>query len=399
MTERLHLTDPYLLDFEAQVMSAGEHEGRPAVVLDRTAFYAESGGQPGDAGTLGEARVVAVVEFGGEVLHLLDRVLSLGPVRGRIDADRRRDHRQQHHGQHLLSRAFVEVAEARTIGFHLGADVTTIDLDRPVSEEQIRAAETRANEVAWQARPVTWSLVSAAEARDLGVAPPEGVGGSVRLVAVEGFDRQPCSGTHPRNTAEVGVVVVTLSERYKGGTRVSFVCGHRALAAIALRRRVLDRLVAVFSAPVDQLPEVVEKTRDALADGERRQRDLLGRALDGEARRLLDEARGATPQAGPAVIVATYEDWSPGDLRVLAQRLVALAPAVALLGSRGEKAHLVFAQSDGLPHDVPALLQAAVESLGGRGGGRGNLAQGGGDRADLLDEVLARAADAVRSGS
>jgi alanyl-tRNA synthetase len=399
MTERIHLTDPYLLDFEARVLTTGEHEGRPAVVLDRTAFYAESGGQPWDTGTLGEARVVAVVEHGGEVLHVLDRALAAGPVHGRVDVDRRRDHREQHHGQHLLSRAFVEVADARTIGFHLGTDAVTIDLDRAVSEEQIRAAETRANEVVWQARPVTWSVVSPAEARDLGVTPPEGVESAVRLVAVEGFDRQPCSGTHPRATAEVGVVMVTVSERHKGGTRVSFVCGHRALAAIALRRRVLDRLVAVFSAPLEQLPEVVEKTRDALADGERRQRDLLERALDGEARRLLDEARGAPPWSVPAVIAATYEDWSAGDLRILAQRLVTLAPVVALLGSRAEKAHLVFAQSDGLPHDVPALLRAAVESLGGRGGGRGNLAQGGGDRLDLLDEVLARAADAVRSGS
>ena len=399
MTERIHLTDPYLLDFEARVLTAGEHEGRPAVVLDRTAFYAESGGQPWDTGTLGEARVVAVVEHGGEVLHVLDRALTEGPAHGRVDADRRRDHRQQHHGQHLLSRAFVEVAEARTIGFHLGADVTTIDLDRTVSDAQLQAAATRANEVVWQARPVTASVVSAAEARALGVTPPEGVEDAVRLVAVEGFDRQPCGGTHPRATAEVGVVMVTVSERYKGGTRVSFVCGHRALAAIALRRRVLDRLVAVFSASVEQLPEVVEKTRDALADGERRQRDLIERALDGEARRLLDEARGTPPPAGPAVIVAAYEGWSPGDLRILAQRLVALAPTVALLGSRAEKAHLVFAQTDGLPHDVPALLRAAVESLGGRGGGRGNLAQGGGDRLDLLDQILARAADAVRSGS
>jgi alanyl-tRNA synthetase len=395
MTERLYTRDPYLLDFEAHVRATRESAGRPAVVLDRTAFYAESGGQPWDTGTLGEARVVRVVEDAGEILHVLDRPLDEGPVRGRVDAARRRDHRQQHHGQHLLSRAFVEVAEACTIGFHLGADTTTIDLDRPVSQGQIRSAEVRANEVVWEARPVTVREVSPTEARGLGVTPPDGAESTVRLVEAEGYDVQPCGGTHPRSTAEVGVVLVTASERYKGGTRVSFVCGHRGLETMARQRGVLDRLVAVLSAPLDELPAMAEKARDDLAASARRERGLLERTLDGEARRLLAEARGKSP----TVVVAAYDAWPPADLRVLAQRLVALAPCVALLGSRSEKAHLVFAQSEGLPHDVPALLRGAAERVGGRGGGRGDLAQGGGDRPDLLDEALAHAAAAVRSRS
>jgi alanyl-tRNA synthetase len=399
MTDILHLRDPYLLEFEAQIVARREHEGRPAAVLDRSAFYAESGGQPWDTGTLGDARVVAVVEESGEVLHVLDRPLAEGPVQGRVDAARRRDHRQQHHGQHLLSQAFVEIADARTIGFHLGAEVTAIDLERPVSAEQVRAAETRANEIVWEARPVTVRTVSPAEARGLGVTPPDGVQTAVRLVEAEGFDLQPCGGTHPRSTAEVGVVVVTASEKYKGGTRLSFVCGHRALDAIAVRRQVLDRLVSVLSAPLEELPGVAEKARDNLAESARRERGLLERALEGEARRLLDEARGAEPPplTEPVLILATYDGWSPGDLRALALRLAALAPCVALLGSRSDKAHLVFAQSEGLPHDIPALLRTAVEHLGGRGGGRGNVAQGGGDQPALLEEALARAAAGVRS--
>lgn len=400
MTERLHLQDPYLLEFEAAVVARREHDGRPAVVLDRTAFYAESGGQPWDTGTLGSSRVLAVVEDGDDVVHVLDRPLGEDRARGRVDGERRRDHRQHHHGQHLLSRAFVEVASARTVAFHLGTEVTTIDLDRPVTDEQVRAAETRTNEVVWEARPVRVRTVSAAEARGLGLQPPEGVEDGVRLVEVEGFDLDPCGGTHPRTTAEVGVVLVTATERYKGGTRVSFVCGHRALAGVAHRREILDRLVPLLSAPLEGLVEAAQQVKDALAESERRSRDLLDRALEGEARRLLDEARapGSTPRAAaPTVIVATYDGWPPNDLRVLATRLAALAPCVALLGSRADKAHLVFAQSEGLPHDIPALLKTAVEALGGRGGGRGNLAQGGGERLDLLDSALAQAAEAVRA--
>lgn len=394
MTERIHLDDSYVLDFEARVIASRQHEGRPAVVLDRTAFYAESGGQPWDTGTLGEARVVSVVEDSGAVFHVLDRALPEGPVRGRVDKQRRRDHLEQHHGQHLLSQAFVETADARTIGFHLGVEITTIDLARPVTESQARAAETRANEIVWEARPVSVRTVDADEARALGAPPPEGVEGDVRLVEVEGFDVQPCGGTHPRCTAEVGVIVVVGTEKYKGGTRISFVCGHRALDVLAGRRRVLDQLVATLSAPLEDLVETARKLKDDLTESVRKGRGLLDRALEGEARRLLDEAG---TEAGPPAIVATYEGWPAGDLRALALQLVALAPCVALLGSRSEKAHLVFAQSEGGSHDIPALLRTAVEHLGGRGGGKGNVAQGGGDRPELLDEALAGAAAAVRS--
>jgi alanyl-tRNA synthetase len=399
MTARLHADEPDLLDFDASVVAVRDHEGRPAAVLDRTAFYAESGGQPWDTGALGEARVVAVVEHEGDVLHVLDRPLGLGLVRGRVDAARRRDHVQQHHGQHLLSRAFVQTARAETVAFHLGSALTTIDLDRPVTAEQARAAERQANEIVWEARPVRVSWLAPEEARAQGLEPPEGEG-AVRVVDAGGYDRQPCGGTHPRTTAEVGVVLVTSLERYKGGTRVGFLCGHRALAAMARRTAVLDDLVAALSAPLEELPAAARRLKDDLVAAERRAKALLERALDGEARRLLAEAQGAAPPppaSGPALlVVAAYDGWPAADLRTLATRLVEMASCVALLGSRADKAHLVFAQSEGLPHDVPALLRTAIEMLGGRGGGRGNVAQGGGDRLERLDDALAAAAAAVR---
>jgi alanyl-tRNA synthetase len=189
----------------------------------------------------------------------------------------------------------------------------------------------------------------------------------------------------------VGVVLVLDKERYKGGSRVRFVCGHRALVAVRERTAVLDRLGALLCAPLPGLPEAAQRTLAALAESTRQCRTLLERAIEGEARRLLAAA------ASPAVVVSVYDAWPPGDLKALATQLVALSPCVALLGSRGDKAHLVFAQSPGLPHDIPALLKAAVETVGGRGGGRGDLAQGGGERPALLDEALAKAAAAVRA--
>ena len=139
------------------------------------------------------------------------------------------------------------------------------------------------------------------------------------------------------------------------------------------------------------MPEAARRTLAQLRESERRGQDLLERAMEAEARRLLAEAEGV-----PAVVARAYDGWPAADLRVLAGRLVALAPCVALLGSRADKAYLVFAQSEGLPHDIPALLREALALVGGRGGGRGNLAQGGGDRLEALDEALAAAARAVR---
>jgi alanyl-tRNA synthetase len=309
----------------------------------------------------------------------------------------------------------VEAASARTLSFHLGAEEVTIDLDRFVTEDALRKAEARANEIVGQARPVSVREVTRTEAESLlagetgrlhgGPAPDDRAqsrsaraldeaGERIRLVEAQGFDLQACSGTHPRTTAEVGVVLVVGHERYKGGSRIRFVCGHRALAAMHERQRILDEVGAVFSSPRQALPEAARRTLEQLRESERRGQELLERAMQAEARRLLAEAEGA-----PAVVVRAYDGWSAADLRVLAGQLVALAPCVALLGSRADKAYLVFAQSEGLPHDVPALLREALALVGGRGGGRGNLAQGGGDRVEGLDDALAGAARTVRGRS
>jgi alanyl-tRNA synthetase len=393
VTRLLHRDDPYLLEFEAAVVGRRQHDGRPAVILDQTAFYAESGGQPWDVGTLDSVPVVAVVEHAGEVLHVLAAPLAADTVHGRVDAERRRDHLQQHHGQHLLSRALVEVASAPTVSFHLGADESTIDLAVPVSEDALRRAERRCNEIVWEGRSVRARVVTRREAEAAGVHAADEAGDAIRLVEAEGFDLQACGGTHPRRTSEVGVVLVIGHERYKAGSRVRFVCGERALRAFHDRAAAVDRIGALLSAPLGEIPASVERLQERLAESTRRARDLADRALRGEAQRLIGTA------GSPAVVTAVYDGWPAEDLRVLAQHLVAQGPCVALLASRAGKAHVVFAQSDGLPHDIPRLLRDALAEMGGRGGGKGNLAQGGSDNAAGLEDALARAERAVRERS
>jgi alanyl-tRNA synthetase len=386
VTVRLYEADPYLTVFEARVVARRTHQGRPAVVLDRTAFFPEGGGQPWDQGHLGDAAVAAVVESGGEILHLLDAPLAGDEVRGEVDWPRRRDHMQQHHGQHLLSRALLLGAGAATVSFHLGAQDSSVDLDREVSSDAIAAAVAAANEVVWAGRPVETAVVDRAQALARGVAVPDEAGDAVRIVDVEGFDRQPCCGTHPRRTSEVGFVLALDQERYKGGTRLHFACGHRALAAAQRQGALLRQLAGRLSAPAEGAPEALARLQAQLAEGEKRAKELAERLVDAEAARL---AAGEDP-----VVSAVYPGWEPADLRQLALRIVGRRPCLALLGSRAgpSKAHLVFAQSEGLGHDVPALLQRAAQALGGRGGGRGNVAQGGSDRADGLEAAVESAA-------
>lgn len=386
----LYRDDPYLLAFEARVVARLTHEGQPALILDRTAFYAESGGQPWDTGTLGDVRVLKVVERDGQVVHVVDRLPTADSLHGIVDAQRRRDHLQQHHGQHLLSRAFVETAGAATVSFHLGAHESSIDLDRLVAPAQIHAAEARANEVVTQARAVSVTTVAREEAAARGVRIPDGAGDAVRVVEAEGFDRQACSGTHPTRTSEAGVILVLGHERYKGGTRVRFACGDRALQAMHARVAILDRLAQTLSAPWADLPDQVARLSEEKGDLLRQNEDLRERALLGEAHRLLAERTGS-----PATVCAVFDGRDAGELRGLAEQIVKLRPAVALLASRGAKVQLVFARSAGLTPDMSALLKAATLPHGGRGGGRPELAQGGCEPFEGLEALLERLAAGI----
>lgn len=376
MTKRLYYDDSLLLEFDASVAGAREHEGRPAVTLDRTAFYPSSGGQPFDIGTLGEAVVIDVVddETSGEILHVLDRPLEKGAsVAGRIDRARRLDHMQQHTGQHILSAVFEKLHHARTVSFHLGAETSTIDLDREVNAAAVAQAERQANEVIWDDRPVGIRYATEDEAALLPLRKEPKRTGMLRLIEVPGCDLSACGGTHVPRTGVIGMIAVAGVERFKGGLRVSFVCGARALARFGRMRATLEESTRRLPVHPDELPLAIERVQEdsrALRNTVRAQQEKLAAS---EAATLM--GRGASI-GGITLVVEHVPGWDASGVKLLASALTSGPGVVAALAGDGDPVPVAIARSDDGRVDAGALLRQAIAELGGKGGGKPGMAQG-----------------------
>lgn len=396
MTRRLYQQDPYVTSFEADVIETRETEDGPALVFSGTYFYPESGGQPFDLGTIDGIPVVKIVETEDAVLHVVERAPTQPRVRCEIDVARRRDHMQQHSGQHILSAAFVSEAGAQTTSFHLGASLSTIDLDRPsLTEANIARAEQAANDVVRRAVPIRSRTVTGSEAQQLELRKPPPEGEELRIVEVEGFDRQACCGTHPRSSAEVGPIVVRSFESLKGGARVAFLCGDRALADYHDTVARVRALAGVLSSSEPTLVETATRLRDERKTLAKEFRKLKSQALSSQAESWM---AGATDVGGVQVLAKSCPDVEPGELRALATELVSTPKRIVLLGSvaRG-RAHLVFARSNDADADMAELLRKAAEVVNGRGGGSPSIAQGGGANTAGLEEALTAAVSSLVS--
>lgn len=377
MTKHLYYEDSYLTEFDASVLDRCTVDGLPAVVLDQTAFYPESGGQPCDRGTLGGVRVERVVEDpSGRIIHVTASPLDTLAVHGLVDWERRFDHMQQHTGQHILSQAFLGVAKAGTVSFHLGQESSTIDVELADPDAAvIRAAEDLASRVVFEDRPVRILNVTREELSSLGVRKESQRQGEIRVIDIEGFDRSPCGGTHVRRSGEVGLILIMGSERYKGGTRVEFVCGGRAIRTFRKDHETLKDLGRILSAHPHEIPKLVEKMQQERSGLQRDNKHLEDRILDMEAAELLDHAE---QREGIRLVCRSYGDRRMENVKVLAQKAAAAPDALAILFAVQESAQLVLARGAGVAGDCGAIIKRLTAGLGGKGGGRSELAQAGG---------------------
>ncbi|MGH9382711.1 MAG: alanyl-tRNA editing protein [Vicinamibacterales bacterium] len=385
MTDRIYYTDPYCATFEATVVASDEVDGHSHIVLDRTAFYPTSGGQPFDTGALGGVAVVEAIDReDGEVAHVASAPLQPGTVvQGVIDWPRRFDHMQQHTGQHVLSAAFDRLHAARTESFHLGAEAATIDLDREVSPYDIARAEDEANRVVWEDRPVAIRFVTPEEAASLPLRKEPGRTGRLRLIEVEHFDLSACGGTHVSRTGAIGVIAVSGWEKFRGGTRVEFLCGDRALRRFRAWRDALSATQRHLSVAPNEMASAVERLQAESKALQRTIKGLQEKLAVHEASALL--AKG-TLAGGRLVIAEAVEGWDAQALKTMAVVAASEQPTAAIaLFTTSRPALVVIARGSAAGLDASSVLKALVSQFGGKGGGKADLAQGGGLDADTIE--------------
>jgi alanyl-tRNA synthetase len=366
VTERLYYQDCYLREFNARVV---ETDGL-RVYLDRTAFYPTSGGQPFDLGTVGGVAVREVIDEEDRIVHVMEKPLGATEVQGHIDWERRYDHMQQHTGQHLLSAVLEELFKIRTVSFHLGTEVSTIDVDAPLlTPEQLERAEERCAEVVAEGRPVQITFEDASTTLELRKASERT--GTLRIVSIDKLDRSACGGSHVRSTAEVGMVLTGKSEKIRGTTRLEFVCGNRALRRARADYRLLAAIGRTLSVPPEQTPELlaglIEKNKSLEKTTQRLATELARR----EGKELFLAA-----EPGPDGIRRVTQRGPIDDAtRTRAQAFVAGVKAVFLAVCDQPPSLLLAASADSGIH-AGDRVKAAVAAAHGRGGGNAQLGQG-----------------------
>jgi alanyl-tRNA synthetase len=398
MTDRLYYTDPYRRECDATIERVERLDVRTAIVLDRTVFYPTSGGQPFDTGTLGFLHVVDVIDReDGTIAHVVNAnpgaaqdVAAAGHiVHATIDWPRRFDHMQQHTGQHVLSAAFERLFGARTVSFHLGAGASTIDLARELSTGDIAAAEAEANRIVWEDRPVTIRFAEPEEAARLPLRKQPTREGTLRLIEVEDFDLSACGGTHVARTGAIGVVAIASFERFKGGQRVEFLCGARALGRFRVMRDTVAAAVRLLSISADEVPGAIERLQADAKDQKRAMTALVGDL----ARYRADELSASAEATDRGRLVLRAVDADANGLKELAAAIAARSGYIVVLVSTAKPALVVVARSEDRSVQSNQVLSALTARFGGRGGGKPDFAQGGG--LDASPETILDAARAA----
>lgn len=393
MTQRLYYDASYQTTCEATVTQIRNLNGHSAIVLDQSIFYPTSGGQPNDLGQISEWSVAdVVVGEEGEVLHLLADGTTL-PAIGQvvqcaIDWPRRYDHMQQHSGQHLLSQVFFQLFGYETVSVHFGEKESTLDLDVETLEAaQLEAAERFANEVAYQALPIRATIVDEADLSSVPLRRPPKVSGKIRIVEIAAFDFSACGGTHTHTTAEIAPIKLIKQERRRGQTRLTFLCGKRAVRDYSDKHRLLTAIANYFSTESSQTLAMVERLGAQNKELQDKIETANKELLRYEAATLLQHA---TRQAEMQIVSRVEAQRDLTSMKILANLLLEEPNVVCLFAcASGEKATLLFGRSANLQSlHMGNLLKQTLQAFGGNGGGRPELAQGGGGAWHRAQEML-----------
>ncbi|MFA1740309.1 alanyl-tRNA editing protein [Lysinibacillus fusiformis] len=389
MKDLLYYQDVMLREFDAHIVSKKTDEsGRHYVVLSNTAFYPTGGGQPHDTGTLNGIEVIGVEKIGEEIRHYMQVNVSEleGIVHGALNWPRRFDHMQQHAGQHILTAAFVELFDAQTVSFHLGSEHVTIDIAvDTLTEQQLTAAEIRANEIILENRPIETTWITENELSDFNLRKEVAVTGDIRLVIIPDYDYNGCGGTHPTSTGQVNAIKILGTEKMKGNVRVSFVCGQRVLNELAMRKKVLGDVARQLSVPEVEAATALAKILSAQKNTEKALVTAKEELLTYEAKALVSSSSG--------LVAAAFQQRTMQDLQKLARTIVSeQEDMVTLLVSESEgKLQFVAARGKHVSKSMKAIAEKALPLINGKGGGSDQMVQGGGEciisKEDLLEAM------------
>ena len=391
MTVKLFENNSLLKECTATVTACTEKEGRYLVELDQTVFFPEGGGQLSDKGKIADAVVSHVSEKDGHIYHECDKPLEAGAeVKAVLDWKVRLDRMQQHLGEHLLSYACWKLFKANNIGFHMNEDDVFIDLDKELTEEELLKAELYTNEIIWENRPVHISYMDSTEAvklKDKMRKFNSKLTGTLRIVSVEDADICTCCGTHPPFTGMLGSVKVIRHEKHKGGCRVEFVCGSRALADADKKNSTLLAVAQGLSVKPEQVPDALAKLKaDLLAQLDDVKSKLL-KVEEAQLQELYDNA--PTNAAGTKILAVPLDGHDAKDIKVFLPKATALEHTICLLvAAKPERISYAAALGAATEGDCRVLIKLLNEAFGGRGGGKSDCAQGGADYcADWLEKL------------
>jgi alanyl-tRNA synthetase len=402
LTERLYYRDSFLREFDARVISCGcaqtvGAKGEPAhwwVTLDRTAFYPTSGGQPHDKGRLGEAQVVDVFEReDGTVVHVTDREVAPGPVRGSIEWVRRFDHMQQHSGSHLLTAAFLALFDIPPVSFHMSKAISTLDVAASsISHEQLENIECFVNELIFEDKPIEVRFGTAGELAALGVQKELDREGVLRAIEIQGVDIQACGGTHVSRTGQIGLILVRRIKKVRESWRVEFVCGQRARRVARTDFALLDDISQRLTCSPDTIHAGITRLVNERNAANRFGQRYLTESAALQAQLLLANERAEHVADPPRTVAGILPDADMEYLRTVATNIIAEPGVVALLASEAN-GNIVMARSEGVLVDMNNLLRDAVKSCGGKGGGPSAFAQGSVPKGTDLKRLLRHAAE------
>lgn len=395
MTERLYYEDSYLKEFKAKVLKKIKIDNQTAVVLDETAFYPTSGGQPYDKGVIQDIPVVEVAEEGDEIIHILKKELKEkinSEVVGKIDWKRRFDHMQQHSGQHILSAAFEKLWNADTVSFYLGDEICTLDIMKDnITSEEVKKAEILSNNIVLENKPIKVYFVNQERANELNLRkiPPQKE--DIRIVEIKDFDICACCGTHCGTTGEVGLIKILKWEKRGVKIRLDFICGKRSLKDYYWKNELIKNISNKLTIKDTELGEAVERMLEERKEARKESREIKEKLQEYEAKRLIDES--SIRDDGIRIINKVFEEKNFQEARGLVQKIINLNDSVVVLAGiknkgEGEGAKILFACSRVLKYDMNGLIREAGKFIEGRGGGAPNFAQAGGKKAEGIEDAL-----------